>query len=53
MFDFMKHKEPVLDEYEHRHLDKARQADGMKVSEIVQQNVLLKEKTLKREKQLE
>jgi len=50
MFDFIKQKDPGLDEYEQRHLDRAGQADKKKISEIEKQNLLLKEKTLKREK---
>lgn len=48
MFDFMKQKEPELDEYEVRYLES--RANDNKVSDIEKQNLLLKEKTLKKEK---
>lgn len=52
MFDFIKHKEPELDLYEQRYLEMTGRSDENKVSDIEKQNLLLKEKTLKREKQL-
>jgi len=53
MFDFIKQKEPELDIFEHRYLEMKGGVDENKVSDIEKQNLLLKEKTLKREKQLQ